>query len=283
MILKQNMKTRKPVVAGSFYPGSKTELIDQMNNLLIIEQEKIQSNLAVKDMIGAVIPHAGYIFSGYETVHFFALLNESAKEYDTIFIINPNHTGYGADIEVDSHDAWETPLGTTKLDLDFIDTLDLPVSEMAQSREHSAEVILPFLQKWLDYPFKIVPVCILRQYPATAREIAHKIFNANKQLNKNILVIASSDFSHYVDPESGAKKDDLVLREIENLDSDKLYKTVIDNRISVCGYGPIMTLIEYSKLVSDNPKSVILARGNSGKTMPSSSVVDYISILFYSE
>ena len=96
-------------------------------------------------------------------------------------------------------------------------------------------------------------------------------------------MIASSDFSHYVDPETGAEKDDLVLREIENLDSDKLHQTVIDNRISVCGYGPIMTLIEYSKLVSDNPESTILARGNSGKTMPSSSVVDYVSMLFYQE
>ena len=234
-------------------------------------------------MIGAVIPHAGYIFSGYEAVHFFSLLKTSGKKYDTIFIINPNHTGYGADVEVDSHDAWETPLGITELDLDFIDAMDLPVASLAQSREHSAEVILPFLQNWLDYLFKIVPVCILRQHPAISREIAQNIVNANAQLKKNILLIASSDFSHYVDPESGARKDDLVLREVKNLDSDTLYHTVIENRISVCGYGPIMTLMEYAKLVSDHPKSAILARGNSGKTMPSKSVVDYVSILIYEE
>ena len=275
------MNTRKPVVAGSFYPGSKTELLNQLTNLYHAEKDKIKRDLAGKKMIGAVVPHAGYIFSGYESVHFFSLLKTSGKKYDTIFIINPNHTGYGADVEVDSHNAWETPLGITELDLDFIDEMDLPVAGMAQSREHSAEVILPFLQNWLDYPFKIVPVCILRQNPATSREIAQNIVNVNAQLKKNILLIASSDFSHYVDPESGARKDDLVLREVENLDSDALYHTVIENRISVCGYGPIMTLIEYARLVSDHPKSTVLARGNSGKTMPSNSVVDYVSILIY--
>ncbi|MBL7111035.1 MAG: AmmeMemoRadiSam system protein B [Bacteroidales bacterium] len=277
------MNIREAVVAGSFYPGTKSELMDQLDKLFLVEKDKIKSDLAEKEIIGAVIPHAGYIFSGYEAVHFFALLKKSEKQYDTIFIINPNHTGYGADIEVDNHDEWETPIGTTPLDHDFIKALDLPVAGMAQSREHSAEVILPFLQKWLEHPFKIVPVCILRQNPDTSREIAQKIFDANKQLKKKILVIASSDFSHYVDPESGAKKDDLVLKEIENLDSDKLHDTVIKNRISVCGYGPIMTLIEYAKLVSENPKSTILARGNSGKTMQSGSVVDYVSILFYQE
>ncbi len=275
------MNIREAVVAGSFYPGTKSELMDQLDKLFAMERDKIKTELATKEMIGAVIPHAGYVFSGYEAVHFFALLKESGKQYDTIFIINPNHTGLGAGIEVDNHDEWETPLGTTPVDHEFIRLLDLPVSGKAQSREHSAEVILPFLQKWLESPFKIVPICILRQNPPVAREIAQKIFRANQQLKKKILVIASSDFSHYVDPATGIKKDDLVLQEIENLDVEKLHRTVIDNRISVCGYGPIMTLIEYAKLVSDNPKSTILARGNSGKTMPSNSVVDYVSILFY--
>ena len=277
------MNIREAVVAGSFYPDSTGELTDLLEKLLTIEEDKIKTNLAAKDMIGGIVPHAGYVFSGYEAVHFFTLLKMSGIEYDTFIILNPNHTGYGADIEVDSNDEWETPLGSVPLDQDFIRALDLPVSDMAQSREHSAEVILPFLQKWLEYPFKIVPICILRQNPSSAREIAQKIFNANKKLNKKILLIASSDFSHYVDPASGVKKDDLVIKEIENMNPDALYETVIKNRISICGYGPIITLIEYAKLVSENPKSVILARGNSGKTMPSNSVVDYVSILFYKE
>ncbi len=272
---------RSPVVAGSFYPGTKKEIDNLLDRIFSFEKRNIRTDLSAMDLIGAIVPHAGYIFSAYEAVHVFEILSKSPVKYDTFFIINPNHTGYGREIEVDSNENWQTPLGSVEIDTDFVDNLDLPVSNTAQASEHSAEVMLPFLQKWLSYPFKIVPICILRQNPLTSKEIAEKIFKANQLLKKKIFIIASSDFSHYVDPQKGKEKDTLVLNEIEKLDSGHLYDTVIRNRISVCGYGPIMTLIEYARLVSRKPETKILARGNSGKTMPSSSVVDYVSVLFY--
>ncbi len=275
------MSTRPPVVAGSFYPGTKKEIDTLLDRIYLHEKPKIQTVLSAKDLIGAVVPHAGYIFSAYEAVHIFEILSKSPVKYDTFFIVNPNHTGFGQEIEVDSSENWQTPLGSVALDKDFVDNLDLPVSDTAQMREHSAEVMVPFLQKWLSYPFKIVPICIMRQNPLTSGEIAEKIYKANQRLKKKIFIIASSDFSHYVDPERGKERDSLVLNELEKLDSRHLYDTVIRNRISVCGYGPIMTLIEYARLVTTNPQTKILARGNSGKTMPSASVVDYVSVLFY--
>jgi AmmeMemoRadiSam system protein B len=275
------MLTRLPVVAGSFYPGTKKEIDNLLDRIYSHEKPCIQISLSEKDLIGAVVPHAGYIFSAYEAVHVFDILSKSPVKYDTFFIINPNHTGYGQEIEVDSSKNWQTPLGSVPLDKDFVDNLNLPVSDTAQMREHSAEVMVPFLQKWLSYSFKIVPICIMSQNPLTSGEIAEKIYKANQQFKKKIFIIASSDFSHYINPEIGREKDSLVLNELEKMDSQHLYDTVIRNRISVCGYGPIMTLIEYAKLVSSKPETKILARGNSGKTMPSSSVVDYVSVLFY--
>ena len=275
------MKTREAVVAGSFYPGTKKEIDTLLDRIFTHEKQDIRTDLASRNLIGSVVPHAGYIFSAYEAVHTFEILKKAPIQFDTFIIINPNHTGYGKEIEVDESERWSTPLGFVETDTDFIHHLDLPMSDIAQSREHSGEVMLPFLQKWLDYPFKIVPICILRQNPSTSGEIAEKIYNANNILKKKIFIIASSDFSHYVSPETGKEKDDLVLKEIENLDSEHLYETVVKNRISVCGYGPIMTLIEYAKCVNKKPETTILARGHSGKTMPSSSVVDYVSILFY--
>jgi len=275
------MLTRHPVVAGSFYPGTKKEIGILLDRIFDQEKEKIKTDLSKKDLIGAIVPHAGYIFSAYEAVHVFEILSKSSVKFDTFFIINPNHTGNGQEIEVDSSENWQTPLGTVPLDIDFVYDLDLPVANSAQMNEHSAEVMLPFLQKWLSYQFKIVPICIMRQNPLTSSEIAEKIYKTNQRLKKKIFIIASSDFSHYIDPELGKERDTLVLNEIEKLDSQHLYDTVIRNRISVCGYGPIMTLIEYARLVSSNTETKILARGNSGKTMPSSSVVDYVSVLFY--
>ena len=276
------MNVRIPTVAGSFYPGTPDEINTLVDRILEAEKEKINYSLAERKIIGCVVPHAGYVYSAYEAVHFFDIIRESGQQYDTFIIVNPNHTGYGEYIEVDSSDSWSTPLGDVPLDTEFAQKLDLPRSNRAQMQEHSAEVMLPLLQKFISYDFKVLPISMLRQNPVSALELAEKIRNANSLLDRKLMIIASSDFSHFESPADGHRKDDLVLEQIENKNSEKLYDTVIQNRISVCGYGPIMTLLEYSNLVSDKVESSILARGNSGKTRPSDSVVDYITILFYS-
>jgi AmmeMemoRadiSam system protein B len=275
------MRVRTAKVAGTFYPGSVNEIDRLVHQIRETESEKIDYSYARKEIIGCVVPHAGYIFSGYEAMHFFEIIKRSSVRYDTFIIINPNHTGYGEHVEVDSNDSWDTPLGSVPVDTEFARQLDLPRSDRAQMQEHSAEVMLPLLQESISYPFSIVPISMLRQNPITAMETAESIRDANKVLKRKLMIIASSDFTHFESPGDGKMKDDLVLEQIEKQDSEKLYDTVIQNRISVCGYGPIMTLIEYGKLVADRPSSTILARGHSGKTRPSASVVDYITILFY--
>jgi len=275
------MSVREAKVAGAFYPGSENEIHSLVKRILDAETDKIDYSYARKDIIGCVVPHAGYIYSGYEAMHFFEIIRRSSVSYDTFIIINPNHTGYGEHIEVDSNDSWDTPLGNVPVDTEFARQLDLPRSNRAQLQEHSAEVMLPLLQESIPEGFRIVPISMLRQNPIIAMEVAEKIRYANKVLKRKIMIIASSDFTHFESPVDGEMKDDLVLEQIEKQDSEKLYDTVIQNRISVCGYGPIMTLIEYSKLMADKPSSTVLARGHSGKTRPSASVVDYITILFY--
>jgi len=276
------MNVRHATVAGAFYPGTSEEINSLINSILESEKENIDHSYADRQIIGCVVPHAGYVYSAYEAVHFFDTIRRSNVEYDTFIIINPNHTGYGEYIEVDSSDSWETPLGVVPLDTEFGRALDLPRSTRAQQQEHSAEVMLPLLQKFLPYKFRVLPVSMLRQNPVSAMELAGKIRNANSGLQRKLMIIASSDFSHFESPADGHRKDGLVLEQIQKKDAEKLYDTVIQNRISVCGYGPIMTLMEYSRLVSNDPRSSILARGNSGKTRPSNSVVNYITILFYS-
>ncbi len=275
------MKIRAPVVAGAFYPGTPPEINRLVDRIMDDEKDKIDYSYAGRQIIGCVVPHAGYVYSAYEAVHFFEIIRKSGKRYDTFLIINPNHTGYGEYIEADSNDAWETPLGSVPLDTEFVQALDIPRSNRAQQQEHSAEIMLPLLQKFIPYDFRVLPICMLRQNPVSAMELAEKIHGANTRLGRELMIIASSDFSHFESPENGRKKDDLVLEQIEQQDSERLYDTVIRNRISVCGYGPIMTLIEYARLVCEKPLTAILARGNSGKTRPSDSVVDYITILFY--
>jgi AmmeMemoRadiSam system protein B len=278
------MKTRKPAVAGSFYPSSTSKLIQILDNLLVTEKSKIKSEFSNKKILGGIVPHAGYKYSGCESVHFFEILHQDFKVFfDTIFILNPNHHGYGPEIAVDENDSWETPLGIVPLDTEMIDALAFPVSSEAHRLEHSGEVILPFLQKFLDYDFKIVPISYLRQDPEKSIEIAERIIEVNKVQNKKILLIASSDFSHYVTPEIGEKKDRKIIETILNLDVHGVFNDINKTNATVCGCGPIMTLMHYVKRISDRAETKLLCFGNSAKSHEAFEVVDYASILFYED
>ncbi|MGD9329114.1 MAG: AmmeMemoRadiSam system protein B [Cyclobacteriaceae bacterium] len=276
------MKTREPAVAGTFYPASTTELTEMLDKLLQIEKGKIKSELSEKTILGGIIPHAGYKYSGYESVQFFEILHQDFKVFfDTIFILNPNHHGLGPEIAVDDNDYWKTPLGEVPLDQEMRDALAFPLSADAHKFEHSGEVIVPFLQKFLDYNFKILPISYLRQDPEQSIEIADRIIEVNKVLKKKILLLASSDFSHYIDPVIGEKKDKKIIEKILDLDVEGVYSEIKETNATVCGCGPIMTLMHYTLSVADNPQVKLLSFGNSAKSYKSSEVVDYASLLFH--
>ena len=202
---------------------------------------------------------------------------------DTFVIINPSHTGAKHEISLDTHEAWKTPLGNVQLDTGLMDFLNLPRSVDAQQGEHSAEVIIPYLQYFLDYDFKIVPITMRKQNYKNARMLAEKLYKANEVKKKKIALIASTDFSHYEKPELAFYNDNLVINRILENSIRGLYDTIRENKISVCGYGPIMTLMFYSRMVQTNYKVEILARGNSSQRSDNDEelVVDYVSALFY--
>ncbi|MCK5169823.1 MAG: AmmeMemoRadiSam system protein B, partial [Bacteroidales bacterium] len=109
------MKIREPAVAGRFYPADKESLIEQIQSAREKELPKINIDLKDNNIIGGVVPHAGYMFSAYQAVHFFEIVKQTNQKFDTVVIVNPNHTGLGHEIAFDSNDIWETPLGQIDL------------------------------------------------------------------------------------------------------------------------------------------------------------------------
>ena len=273
-------QVREPVVAGQFYPASPAELRSQIARLLEKERKKMNAVPPEGSIIGGVVPHAGYMFSGYHAVHFFEQVKKSNQPVETVVIVNPSHTGLGPAVALDENDEWESPLGIVSIDREFSDLLPFPRDSRAHDHEHSGEVMLPFLQYFLPGPFRIVPVSFRDQKYSEAKEIATAVHAAAAKLDRKILFIASSDFCHYMPAEQGFELDELVVPHILKLDAPKVELEVRSHRLTICGFGPIMALIEYALLVSPEAKVDILRRGHSGEVMPSSSVVDYISILF---
>jgi len=274
------MLIRQPVVSGSFYPSKAKNLKKLLGDIQDQAFNKSLEDLKIRQIIGGIVPHAGYVYSGYEAMHFFEILRQFHQPVDTFVIIHPDHYGMGEDMSVDGHDQWRTPLGTVSVDDELRAQLSIKASTTSEAKEHSAEVILPFLQHYVQHEFRILPISMKKQSIENARTLATWIAQAKEKLGKNLVLIASSDFSHYVKPEMGFYYDNVVIDRITNFDQRGLYETVMANNLTVCGYGPILTLMFYAQMSVADPKVEVLARGNSAKRHQADLVVDYVSALF---
>ena len=275
------MSMRKAAVEGRFYPSTKSRIFDQ---IMEIEQSGRypEPKISPRKVFGAVLPHAGHIYSGYQTIPFFQLIRRHRIFPDTFVIVHPNHSGFGKALAIDEAELWSNAIGEVPVDRELALAMNLPFDSQAHAREHSAEVIIPFMQYFLaDHPFSIVPICMMDQGYKSASLVADSINKAVAKTGRKIMLIASCDFSHFLPPEEGAALDQEVLDSILKKDAPGVEQAVIENRISVCGYGPIMSLMEYAGSQEKKYSIEILARGHSGEVAPSQDVVDYISIMAY--
>ena len=262
---------RQPAVAGQFYPLRPENLEKEL--------ERCFEGLEIRerDVIGAVCPHAGYVYSGKVAAHAYATLPKA----DTYVLLGPNHTGYGSPVSV-SRDTWKTPLGTVKVDVELVDRFlgsIVDVDELGHKYEHSIEVQLPFLQYRFDGDFKILPICMGMQDEETAVEIGNIIANFVSESRKRVVFIASSDFTHYQPAKLAKETDNEVIDSILNLDVPRMYDRLYRRNASICGYGPIAAMLTASKKLSGN-HATLLNYANSGDVSGDlNAVVGYAAII----
>ncbi len=280
---------RHPVVAGYFYPEDPKELISLIEKSFMHPlgpgKLPVVSNKRVKNSIGFVAPHAGYIYSGPIAAHVYY---EIAKEGnpDTFIIIGTNHTGLGSLVSIYPSGKWYTPLGYVNIDEELarniIDNSSIAEADTyAHIEEHSIEVQLPFLQYLYGENINIVPIVMGLHSPDAAYDLAKSIHESVEALERDVIIIASSDFNHYEPHEITIEKDMLAIKKIIELDTEGFYRVIIDKNISVCGPGAIMTLIEYTKMVSSTGKVKLLKHATSGDVSGhKNAVVGYAAIQF---
>ena len=260
---------RLPAVAGQFYPGSGAELGHQLDRMLHPEKEL--------PFMGAVVPHAGYIYSGQVAAEVYSRLPKA----ETYVIIGPNHHGLGSPVAL-SRESWRTPLGDVEPDLELADALAGSIidhDETAHMHEHSIEVQIPFLQRRFQ-GFKILPICMGLQDEQTAVEVGQELSRAVKKLNRSCKVIASSDFTHYKPQETAKKVDAKLLEAIINMDVPELYERVYRYDATACGYGPIAVTITAAAALGAKAGK-LLAYATSGDVSGDySQVVGYGAVVF---
>lgn len=273
---------RRAVFAGKFYPSDPEQLKMLIETVRRSQKQHLNLSLAEKKIIGGIVPHAGYIYSGYQAIHPYEIIKASHQEIDTFVIVNPNHSGQGTgDYSLSGASGWDTPLGAVTTDEDFAAALEIEVDNRAHQNEHAGEVLLPFLVYMIKQAFRVVLITMNRQTPAAAGKLAIAIKNAAKITSRKICLLASSDFSHFETPLKGYQKDQYVINEILALDPAGIYRQVKQHHVTMCGYGPVMTLVEYARSIALIPQIKLLSRGHSGQVYPSSTVVDYLSFLCY--
>jgi MEMO1 family protein len=277
---------RRPTVAGQFYEGDVEGLKTQIENCFKHkfgpgQLPKVDSN-GPRKVVGLICPHAGYMYSGPVAAKAYYELALDGKP-DTVVVLGPNHTGYGSGLAIMNEGFWRTPLGDVEIDVETAnriveETEIIDVDDTAHRFEHSIEVQLPFLQYIYGKDFKFVPISFLMQDLQSAVESGNAL--ARILTDRNAVVIASSDFTHYEPQASVNKKDSAALKAIENLDTKQLYSIIEKQNVSACGFGPIAALMTSSKSLGVE-NAVVLSHQTSGDIIDEfSSVVGYAAVIF---
>jgi AmmeMemoRadiSam system protein B/AmmeMemoRadiSam system protein A len=234
---RNSSEIRESVIAGSWYPSSAPELRRQVEGFL--------GRVPAVDLPGRlttlISPHAGFSYSGEVAAHAYKLLEK--QKFETVVIIAPSHHARFSGVSVYDRGGFKTPLGLVPLDDELIATLEKRESRIrfipeAHAREHSLEIQLPFLQVLMP-GFKLVPLVMGEQNLAACRWLSDAL--ADSIRGKSVLIVASSDLSHYHTYDQAKQLDQVVLDRVAAFDAEGLSRSLSDGKCEACGGGPMTT------------------------------------------
>jgi MEMO1 family protein len=252
------MLIRESAVAGQFYPGSEAALRKAVESC-------IKRPESLSEAKGVLVPHAGYIYSGAVAGKVFS----SVRLPRHFIILGPNHTGRGAELALAPAGAWRTPLGTVGIDAALNRGLmtacpSLREDASAHRDEHCLEVQIPFLQV-LQPDFSFCAICLRTGNYADLESLGHGMADVIRSQKDSVLLVASSDMTHYEDAHSAAMQDRSAIDQMLAVNPGGLYRIVIERDISMCGFAPMVAvLIACKDLGATSGK--LIQYTNSGET-----------------
>lgn len=276
---------RKSVVAGRFYPDDAALLRAEVCRFLALKPRKLVK-LEGKEILAVLMPHAGYVYSGPVAG---VTLGRTALP-DHIIVLGPNHTGSGAPLSIWSGGPWQTPLGEMAVDgplrQELVGSGWFTPDTAAHAREHSLEVLVPFFQV-MNPKAHIVPVTVSpvpSLHLKAAGEALAEVVSTAAAKKEKVLIVVSSDMSHYLPHNKAVVMDGMALEALRSLDPEVYFETIRHNEISMCGVFPMTLALHALKALSvDSAKSVAYATsGQTGRAVGAdmNNVVGYAGVLF---
>ena len=270
---------RKSVIAGTWYPGDPATLTGDIRNYL----NKVPAQTVGGPVVGLVSPHAGYVYSGQIAAHGYRLIE--GQRYDAVVVIGPSHRALFHGASVWASGGFETPLGIVPVDRELAGAI-LEVDPVLNSdrkphaAEHSVEIQLPFLQVVLG-SFSFVPIVMGTQDYRTCEVVAEAIFRAAK--GKNVLVVGSSDLSHFHTYEQAKRLDQVVVDLMQKRDYRGLCRELEDGTCEACGGGPMVTAMLCAEKAGARGVKVLQYANSGDVTGDRRQVVGYLSAAFFKE
>ena len=262
-------------MAGMFYPAGEESLRGELMDLTRGGRPETATPLAL------IVPHAGYIYSGRIAARTYL----SGTLADRIVVLGPNHTGEGEAIAVQAEGAWRTPLGDAPIDAPLAQAVlaHVPrarIDAAAHRREHSIEVQVPFLQH-LRAGFRFVPICVGTHDPAALLDLGRGLAEVIRGTHERVLLVLSSDMTHYEPADVAERRDRLALDRILALDPEGLLDVVRRESITMCGVAPAVAGLEAARGLGAD-RAVLVAYGHSGeRTGDDTEVVAYAGVAIH--
>jgi hypothetical protein len=278
----KEMLIRQPAATGTFYNLDPEMLRKQI--AACFKRKLGPKKTKEENFIGCIVPHAGYTYSGPIAAWVYAKLPKC-----NYIIIGPNHRPFGSAFGIMKEGVWKTPLGSGNIDnsvaAELIDSCGLLEYDIiSHEQEHSIEVQLPFLQHKFGEDFKFVPISVMNNIPDShfldqCKIVGKAISKVIKNQKKKWIIIASSDFSHYIPYDLAYSVDKYVIDAILKFDEKEFFSRVQEKNASICGFGPIAITMFASEILGAK-KVKLLKYATSGDIIPDrEGVVGYASII----
>jgi len=227
---------REPVVAGQFYTADPAALRKEIQSYLSPTEPPFPAK-------ALIAPHAGYMYSGPIAGAVYSAVRPALR----VIVLGPNHTGRGVPLSLCPQGGWRTPLGVVTVDQDLTERLQkecpgLQQDKAAHAREHSIEVQLPFLQV-LAPGFRFSGICVGTADYSTLETLGHALARVIRSVDDPALLVCSSDMNHYESAEVASHKDRMAIERILQVDARGLYRVVLDEDISMCGFAPAVSVL----------------------------------------
>lgn len=266
---------RPSPIAGTWYQGRPEALAREVDGYL----NAAQLPPLPTEVIALIAPHAGHRYSGPVAGYAFAAVR--GRAYDLVAVISPFHQYASAPLLVSAHRAYETPLGRIPLDEDAIAALDtrlqadfnLSLARIPYDREHSLEIELPFLQRALATPFRLLPVMVSAQTPRVSQALGQAL--AGVLRGRNALLVASTDLSHFYDQATANALDAEMLRRIESFDPHAIFEAEQTGKGFACGHAAVAAVLWAARDLGADSVRVLHHATSGDVTGDFSSVVGY--------